>query len=374
MQSIVPMQCLQREYEADKETFLSVFDAVCSASAFCDGDFVRAFEREFAAHLALRGCSGVNSGTSALFLTMKALGVGRGDEVVVPSATFFATASAVLMTGATPVFADCDARTWQISPESVASLLTEKTKLIVGVHLYGGAFDTNAIGKLAGEAGIPYIEDACQAAGTKIGGKRAGTFGAAGCFSFYPTKNIGAFGEGGAVVSDDEALIRRIGFLKKHAQTPDGDHLELGFNMRMEGLQGAFLRVKLQSLDRAVERRRAIAAYYRQAAERSGALRYQQSLPGTEHSYHLFVVAPGSRADFTAYMRDRGIETAVHYPIPLHLQTAFYGGYYRGALPNAEALCRRCVSVPVSPLLTDAETERVYEALRDYRGASPEES
>lgn len=367
MSTFIPIQCLQREYAANRERFLSAFDAVCSAAAYCDGDFVHRFEREFADYLGVKNCSGVNSGTSALFLTMKALGVGEGDEVIVPAETFFSTASTAAMIGAVPVFADCDRDTWQISPESVARLLTEKTKLIVGVHLYGGAFDVRAIGDLAAQAGVPFIEDACQAAGTRIADRCAGTFGAAGCFSFYPTKNLGAFGEGGAVVSADDSLKETVDFLKKHARTPDGDHARIGFNMRMDGIQSAVLSEKLRLLPKTLERRRKIAALYAETLKDNPALVAQKSLPDTRHAYHLFVVKPQSRARFIGYMTDRGIGTGVHYPIPCHRLTAFCGKRPAVSLPNTEDLFAKCVSVPVDPYLTDAEVEQVAEALKQYR-------
>lgn len=366
MASRIPIQCLRREYQANRERFLAVFDKVCARAAYCDGAFVHGFEKDFATFLGAKSCSGVNSGTSALLLAMKALGVQGGDQVIVPSATFFSTASAVVMARAEPVFADCDCETWQISVESAAKLINKKTKLIVGVHLYGGAFDVHGISDLASQAGIPFLEDACQAAGTLIGDRYAGTFGAAGCFSFYPTKNIGAVGEGGAVVSSDPALTETVNFLKKHARTPEGDHTCIGYNMRMEGLQGAILSEKLRSLEQRIERRRTIAARYSESIADNPFLTAQKSVPGTRHSYHLYVVKPQSRSAFIAYMEERGIETGVHYPIPCHKQTAFQSFSQGTRLPNTEELFSGCVSVPVDPYLTDAEVETVCDALRRY--------
>ena len=368
MDTVVPMYDLAREYQHERETYLSLFDAVCASAQFADGDFVHAFEKSFGDYLGGVAVSGVSSGTDALFLALRAYGIGPGDEVIVPAATFTATPGAVAMTGATPVFADIDPDTWEIAPCEVRRLMTKKTKAVLGVHLYGNLFDVDALREISGDAGVPLIEDCAQAAGAKLGDTPAGALCDAACFSFYPTKNLGAFGEGGAVASADKALVRRVDNLKRHARTPDGDHTELGYNMRMQGLQGAVLSHKLKRLDAFTARKNEIAAKYRGALEGHPLLACQKTQPGVRHAYHLFVVKTDDRARFCRYMKKRGIETGVQYPIPCHLQGAFAAvSPGSGALPVTEALFAACVSVPVYPYLSDEEIAAVCAALQEYR-------
>ena len=368
MDTVVPMYDLKREYLREREIYLSLFDAVCASAQFADGVYVREFEKAFGDYLGGAAVSGVGSGTGALFLALKAYCIGPGDEVIVPSATFTATPGAVAMTGARPVFADIEPDTWEISPAEVRRLLTPETKAVLGVHLYGNLFDTEAILPITRKAGIPLIEDCAQAAGAKLNGKPAGTLCDAACFSFYPTKNLGAFGEGGAVASADAALTAQADHLKKHARTPEGDHTQLGYNMRMQGVQAAILTHKLKSLDGFTARKNEIAARYRDALADHPLLSVQTARPGVLHAYHLFVVKTDDRARFQAYMRERGIETGVQYPLPCHLQQAFAAvSPGAGALPVTEALFRTCVSVPAYPYLTNEELACVCRALKEYR-------
>ena len=368
MDTVVPMYDLKREYLRERETYLSLFDEVCASAQFADGAYVHGFEAAFGRYLGGQAVSAVSSGTDALFLTLKAFGVGPGDEVIVPSATFTATPGAVAMTGAVPVFADIEPDTWELSAAEAERLLTGRTKAVLGVHLYGNLFDTDALSRVARGAGIPLIEDCAQAAGAKKGDVPAGALCSAACFSFYPTKNLGAFGEGGAVASADPDLVRRADSLKKHARTPEGDHPTLGYNMRMQGIQGAVLTHKLKSLDEITARKNRIAARYREALRDHPLLACQAVRPGVLHAYHLFAVKTDDRARFRAYMQKKGIETGVQYPVPCHLQGAFAAGSPgAGALPVTEALFRACVSIPIYPYLTDDEISAVCLALREYR-------
>lgn len=362
----VSMYDLKREYEANRETYLGVLDEVCRSAQFADGRWVRAFEAAFGAWLGSPAVSAVSNGTNALFLGLKACGVEPGDEVVVPSATFTATPGAVAMTGARPVFADIDPDTWTISPESVRQKLSEKTKAVIGVHLYGNPFDTAALSGIAREAGIPLIEDCAQAAGAEQNGVKAGALCDIACFSFYPTKNLGAFGEGGAVASADPAVKATADLLRNHARTPEDDFLTLGYNMRMHGLQGAVLTKKLETLDRFVRRKNEIAARYLEALEGNPALTPQKTAPGALHAYHLFVVKADDRNRFRTYLEEKGIGSAVQYRIPCHLQQA-YAARKPDPLPQTEALFAACVSLPSYPYLTDDEVSYVAEALRRYR-------
>ena len=367
MDKRIPLQALACEYLQHRDSYSALFDRVCTDAAFCDGSHVHRFERDFAAFCGVRAASAVNNGTNALVLALKILGVQPGDEVLLPAATFVSTAWAVLANGATPVFADIAPDSWELDPADAARRLTKRTKLLLGVHLYGNLCDVAALQALAEGAGIPFVEDAAQAHGAELGGKRAGAFGKIGCFSFYPTKNLGAFGEGGCLVSDDEALMERAAFLKKHAQTPSGDHTEFAFNMRMEGLQGAVLAERLPRLEAANARRREIARLYRTATDGTR-LQPQAIRPGVTPAYHLFVVQADDRRHFMQYMDDRGIDTGIHYALPCHLQTAFNRfGYRAGSLPQTEQLCAHCVSVPLHPYMSETEIARVADALAAYQ-------
>ena len=363
----VPMYDLRREYLAEREIWLSIFDEVCRSAQFAGGAFVDGFENAFGAYLDGVSVGAVGNGTDALILALRALDVGAGDEVIVPSATFTATPGAVALIGAKPVFADCDPETWEISPDTVRPLIGPKTKAVIGVHLYGGMFDAPALRALCEENGLYLIEDCAQAAGAALNGIPAGLFGDAACFSFYPTKNLAAFGEGGAVCSRNADLIARVRSLRNHAHTPRGDFSELAGNMRMQGLQGAVLTHKLKNLPDFLKGKSKIAGIYRAALEGHPALRPQKTLPGCAHAYHLFAVEADDRARFIAFMASRGIETSVQYPIPCHLQQAFAGPERPAVLPVTERLFSRCVSVPSYPLLTEGEILAVAEALRAYR-------
>ena len=368
MEKLIPMYDFPREYQLNRDRYVAAFDRVCTAGQFAGGVFTERFEKDFAASLSTENAAAVNSGTDALELSLRALGIGAEDEVIVPSATFTATPGAVLMTGATPVFADCDPDTWEITVTQAEKLITDRTKAILGVHLYGGMFDAEAMKALCGVSGLFLIEDTAQAFGSSLHGRKAGTFGDAGCFSFYPTKNLGAFGEGGCVVSNDAKLTDRVAYFRAHCPGKNGEHPELGYNKRMDGIQAAVLSEKLRDADRFIRRKKEIAAYYLEALSSSRALVPQRVLPGSEHSYHLFVVLPEDRSAFREYMKEKGIETAVQYRIPCHRQKVF-GKFAAGReLPVSDMLFSRCVSVPVYPYLTDDEVMRVADALKNYHG------
>ncbi len=361
----IPMYDFSREYERNRQRYTDAFDKVCRTGHFAGGEFSAAFEKGFTAFLCTPFCAAVNSGTSALFLALTALGIGAGDEVIVPSGTFNATPGAVMMCGAKPVFADCDENTWQISPDEVKKLISKRTKAVIGVHLYGGTFDVEKIKKMTDEAGIALLEDTAQAFGSKYKDKYAGTFGKAGCFSFYPTKNLGAFGEGGAVVSEDEELILRINDLKAHDAR--NGFTVLGYNMRMDGIQGAILCAKLVDMPDLLEKKRTIAKIYGEAVAENPLLTPQYIPPEVTPSYHLYVVKTDDRERFRAYMEDRGIETGVQYAVPCHRQKVFTDAFGYVPLSVTEDLFSKCVSVPVYPYLTDDEISAVAAALKEYR-------
>lgn len=361
----VPMYDFSREYAINRQRYLDAFDTVCSTGHFSDGEFAHAFEKDFAAYLGSSFCASVNSGTDALQLTLLALGVGAGDEVIVPSATFTATPGAVMMCGAGPVFADCDKKTWQITASEIERLITPKTKAVIGVHLYGGMFDVESVLEVCRKHDIPLIEDSAQAFGSEYNGKYAGSFGKAGCFSFYPTKNLGAFGEAGAVISDDEKLIKEINALKEHDMRGN-KYEKLGYNMRMDGIQGAVLSLKLADMKDFVEKKRKIAACYNEAVKENGRLVSQYIPDNILPSYHLFVVRPDNREEFLCHAAKHGIDTGIQYKIPCHRQKVFTDAFGETELPVSEWLMAECVSVPIYPYLTDEEIGRVSEMLKTY--------
>ncbi len=357
---------LKRQYYAIKDEILPALTAVCEKTAFSSGPFVEEFERKFAEYCRVKYCSAVNSGTSALHLALIAAGVQGGDEVIVPANTFIATAWAVSYVNAVPVFVDCTPDTWNIDPQRIEEKITKKTKAIIGVHLYGQPCDVEALMAIADRHSLTLIEDCAQAHGALYKGRKVGGFGAMGCFSFYPGKNLGAYGEGGAIVSNDEAYDRRIKSLRNHASTIRYHHDELGFNMRMDGFQGAVLNVKLPHLDSWNKRRQEIARRYREGI-RNEKIRLQAQPAWASSVYHLFVVTTEDRDRLMKYLQERNIFCGLHYPVPCHLQAAYnHLSYRKGDLPHAEYLAEHCLSLPMFPELTEAELAHVIDSLNAY--------
>ena len=358
---------LSRDYLRHKEEYLAAIEAVCKETAFSGGRFADRFEQEFADYVGVKACAAVNNGTSALHLAMMALGVGAGDEVIVPANTFIATAWGVSYTGATPVFADCTADTWEIDPEDVKKKITDKTKGIIGVHLYGQPFDVAAVSKIANEHGLFLVEDCAQAHGATFEGKNAGALCDIGCFSFYPGKNLYAFGEGGAVTSNRTDYIDTIQVIKNQGSKERYHHELLGYNYRMEGLQGAVLSVSLQYLDTWTARRREIGRRY--LAEIKNEKIVMQAHPeNTNPVFHLFEIQTEKPDDLIAYMQSHDVECNRHYPVPCHLQEAYrHLGYKEGDCPNAEQLAKRCVTLPLFPEMTDEEVSLVIDLCNRYQ-------
>jgi len=360
----IPCLDLKRQYHQIKGEVFEAIEKVGENTAFTDGPFVKSFEDNFAPYCE---AAAVNNGTSALHLAMRTLGIGEGDEVIIPSYTFIATAWALSYVGAKPVFVDSDPETWNIDSEAIRKQITAKTKAIIGVHLYGQPFDVQAIKQIADEHGLYLIEDAAQAQGARYEGKRVGALGTLGCFSFYPGKNLGAFGEGGAVTTNHEAYDTHIRRLRNHGSSAKYYYEELGFNMRMGGIEGASLDVKLRYLDNWNQRRREIAHMY-QTGIGNPDLRIQQKPDNVESVYHLFVVLAHDRDKLTQYLNEQGIYPALHYPVPCHLQNAYqHLGYQEGDLPVAEHLAAHCLSLPMFPELTDEEVEYVIDKLNAYK-------
>jgi dTDP-4-amino-4,6-dideoxygalactose transaminase len=337
---------------------------VLDSGWFILGPEVEAFERELAARLEVRECVGVASGTEAIQLALEALGVGPGDEVVTSPLSAAFTALAVQRAGARPVFADLDAETLNVSPEAVARALTPRTKAILPVHLYGHPADLDPLLELARGRDIPVVEDACQAHGAQYKGRPAGALSGTGALSFYPTKNLGALGDGGAVLTNDAEVAARVLRLRNGGQSDRYRHEASGINSRLDELQAAILRVKLRHLDQWVERRRALAAIYLRELE-DAAVGLPREQPYARAAYHLFVIRHVKRDALAAALRERGIGTLVHYPIPLHLQPAFASlGGHLGDFPIAEKAAAEVLSLPLYPEMSDEQAHLVASAVR----------
>lgn len=363
--SRIPFLDLHRQYLTIEHEVRSGWDEVIKQTAFAGGPFVAAFEQDFAAYCGTSYASGLNSGTSALHLAMLALGIGPGDEVILPANTFVATAWGISYCEATPVFVDCD-EYWNIDPVAVESAVTSRTKAIAGVHLYGQPCRIAELQAIADKHGLYFIEDAAQAHGARYHGKRVGGFGKIAAFSFYPGKNLGAYGEGGGVTTNDKALVDHINKLRNHGSEQRYYHDELGYNMRMDGLQAEVLRVKLKYLDSWNARRKDIASRYLQGI-RSEKLSLPKVLDGTDPVWHLFVVTTGDRTALAAHLEKLGIQTAMHYPVPCHLQKAYASlGYTSGQFPRSEYLAAHCLSLPMFAELTDVEVDRVIDAVNSF--------
>lgn len=359
---------LSRDFQNHKNEFMTAIEAVCEDTAYSGGPYADKFAAEFADYIGVKYMTGVNNGTSALHLAMLALGIGEGDEVIVPANTYIATAWGVSYTGAKPVFVDCTADTWEIDPEKVEKAITEKTKAIVGVHLYGQPFDFKSIKEIAERHGLYTIEDCAQAAGAEYEGVKCGNLADISCFSFYPGKNLYSFGEGGAVGSNNKEWIDKINVYKEQGCRVHYYHEVIGYNMRLEGIQGAVLSVGLRHLDEWTERRREIGKRY--DAEITNPLIKKQIHPeNTKHVYHLYEIQLPNPNGFLAYMKENDIECNRHYPVPCHMQEAYKDlGYKVGDCPNAERLAAHCATLPLFPEMTDDEVSLVIEKCNAYRG------
>lgn len=342
------------------------FRRVVQSSEFILGSELRAFEEEFAAYLGARHCVGVANGTEALHLMLRGLGIGPGDEVLVPAMTFAATAFAVAHAGAKPVFVDVEEESCTLDPAKARAALTRRTKAILPVHLYGFPARMDALGRLAREKGLLLVEDACQSHGARWRGRQTGTLGAAGAFSFYPGKNLAALGDGGAIATSDGALAEKLRLLRHYGQPVRYRHESLGYNSRLDSLQAAALRLKLRRLDAWNELRREAAEEYRRLLD-GLPLRVPGPLPGAVPVYHLFTVQHESRDLLAAFLKSRGISTGLHYDRALHLQACFRGLCHRpGDFPVSERIAARTLSLPMFPGITRAQVRRVAAAVKSF--------
>jgi dTDP-4-amino-4,6-dideoxygalactose transaminase len=364
----VPVLDLKTEYAEMRDEILAAIDRVCQTSAFVLGEEVEAFEREFADFCGTRHCVALSTGTAALHLGLLALGVQADDEVITTSNTFLATAEAITYCGARPVLVDIDPTTANLDAKLLERAITPRTRAILPVHLYGRPADMDAIREVAAQHNLRVLEDAAQAHGARYRGRRAGSLGHAAAFSFYPTKNLGAYGEGGALVTDDDQIAKFAHAARSHGQTARYEHEFVGYNYRMHGFQGAVLRVKLRRLYAWTAKRQEVAREYRRLL--AGAqLDIPVDDPRDECVYHQFVIYVNNRNAVISQLATREIETVVHYPRPVHLQPAYSSlGYPPGTFPHAERACECALSLPVFPTLTAGQIAYIAGSVRAVVG------
>lgn len=361
----VPFLDLRAQHDPIRAELLAAFNEVIDSNAFAGGPYVARFEEDFAAFCRTPHAIGVGNGTDALWLALLAKGIGPGDEVITVPNSFMATAEAISFTGATPVFVDVDEKTYTLDPARLASAITPRTKAVIPVHLYGQMADMDPIMEIAGRHGLFVLEDACQAHGAEYKGRRAGSIGHAGAFSFYPGKNLGALGEAGAVTTSDPALADQIKCLREHGQARKYIHSHIGWNCRMDGLQAAALRIKLRRLAEGNAARRMHAhAYDRLLADAEG-VQTPYASPDRLHVYHLYVIRVAERDRLLASLAQRGIGCGIHYPKPIHLQPAYASlNLGPGSFPTAERQAEELLSLPMFPTLTTTQITTVVEELK----------
>jgi dTDP-4-amino-4,6-dideoxygalactose transaminase len=366
----IPLVDVKAAYLRHRDGIDAAMRDVIENTRFIQGREVGEFERAFADFTASGHCVGVGSGTAALHLCLAALGVGPGDEVAVPAHTFIATAEPLTWLGARPRFVDVEPETGCMDPTALKASI-DGVKAVLPVHLYGRPADMSAILAIAAEADVPVVEDAAQAHGAEIDhddtSRRAGSVGVAGCFSFYPGKNLGAFGDAGAITTDDETLAATVRMLRDHGRTTKYEHRIVGYAHRMDTLQAAILAVKLTTLGDDNGRRRGLAAAYTRGLAGVGDLRLPPDTPGRDSVFHLYVVRTAHRDALLKHLHAAGVGAGIHYPIPLHLQPAYeFLGYRRGDLPVTEAWAGECLSLPLFPELTDVQQDLVIAAVTSY--------
>ncbi|HZS16452.1 MAG TPA: DegT/DnrJ/EryC1/StrS family aminotransferase [Candidatus Udaeobacter sp.] len=366
----VPFLDLKAHHAPYIEEFNRAIGEVIETSAFAGGPFVEKFEQEFAEFCGSSNAVAVGNGTDALWLALLGLGIGEGDEVITVPNTFIATAEAISYCNARPVFVDVDPDTFTMNPAELEKSLTERTKAIIPVHLFGQPADMDPILEFARANGLFVVEDAAQAHGAEYKGRKAGTMGDAGCFSFYPGKNLGAFGEAGAVVTNDPELAKQIRMLRDHGQSRKYYHSLMGWNCRMDGIQAAVLSIKLRHLTEANSLRRKHAAEYSNALAGMDEVLTPVESTYARHVYHVYAIRVRERDLVAQNLQEKGIGCAVHYPVPVHLQDACRNlGYKRGAFPIAESLAEQFLSLPMFPELTGEQVEYVVRCVGEVVGA-----
>jgi dTDP-4-amino-4,6-dideoxygalactose transaminase len=368
----VPLLDLEAQYRPIRDEILAAITRVCDSQRFIMGPEVDGLERELARALGVTHAVSMSSGTDAILATLMALGVGPGDEVITPTYSFFATAGCVARVGATPKLVDIDPATFNVDPEAVRAAITPRTKAIIPVHLYGQMADMDALVEIGKAQRIPVIEDACQAIGAEQHGRPAGSLGIAGCFSFFPSKNLGAFGDAGLVTTNDDALAQELRLLRNHGAEPKYYHSRIGGNFRLDALQAAVLRVKLPYLPEWTEARRANARRYDELFASAGlsAVVLPTETPGYRHIFNQYIVRVPDRDRVRSYMTDHGIGTEIYYPVPFHLQECFASlGYSQGDFPHSEAAANSTLALPIYGELTHEQQQAVVTTLGEALSA-----
>jgi len=362
----VPFLDLKTHHEKFRAELDAAIREVIDSTAFAGGPFVERFEADFAKFCGVSSSVGVGSGTEALWFALLALGIGPGDEVITVPMTFMATAEAISHCGAKPVFVDIEEATYTMNPALLEAAITSRTKAIIPVHLFGQTADMDPILEIAKSHNLPVIEDACQAHGAEYKRRKAGSLGIVGCFSFYPGKNLGAFGEAGAIVTSDDTLKRKMQVLRDHGQEAKYHHSMIGWNGRMDGIQGAVLRVKLNRLEAANQARRTLARLYNELLAPVERIIIPNEAKDRQHVYHLYAVRVRDRDHVLNHLSERGINCGVHYPVPVHLQPAYeFLGHKVGDFPISEKCGKEFLSLPMFPELTPTQVERVVHELQE---------
>jgi dTDP-4-amino-4,6-dideoxygalactose transaminase len=359
---------LKRQFLAIEHDVREAMDEVLASQYFIMGPNVKALEGKIAEYCGAKHAVACASGSDAILLALWALGVGPGDEVITTPFTFFATGGSISRLGATPVFVDIKADTYNIDPSAIEQAITERTKAIMPVHLFGQCADMDAINAVASARGIPVVEDAAQAIGSGYGDRRAGALGTIGCFSFFPTKNLGAYGDGGIVTTNDDELADRMSLLRLHGSRPKYYHKMVGMNSRLDALQAAIILVKLPHLDRWNEGRRANAAHYNELLADSAAVTPVET-PGRYHIYNQYTIRVENRDGLRDFLKEKGVGTEIYYPVPLHRQECYQDlGYEKGSLPVSEKAAEEVIALPIFAELTEAEREYAVGCIREFEG------
>jgi dTDP-4-amino-4,6-dideoxygalactose transaminase len=368
-QQLVPFNDLKAQYLTLRSEILPAIEKVLDDCAYILGPAVQDFEKKFADAHEVPYCLAVNSGTAALHLALMAMDLKHGDEIILPTNTFFATAEAVSLTGATPIFVDCLPDTCNIDPSAVESAITSSTRAVIAVHLYGQPAEMEQLQAITKKHGISLLEDCAQAHLARYNNQAVGGIGLIGCFSFYPGKNLGAYGEGGAVVTHNQSLYEKMKALRDHGASQKYHHDYVGHNYRMDGIQGAILGVKIGYLSQWTEARKQVAEWYHEqlAGLNPSPVRLLTILPNVESVHHLYVVRVQERDELMQFLNERGIQTGIHYPIPCHLQKAYQDLNYRdGSLPVSESAALELLSLPIYPEMTESQVTYVCDVIKEF--------
>jgi dTDP-4-amino-4,6-dideoxygalactose transaminase len=358
---------LVRQHRCIKDEVNQAISKVMEKGSFILGENVREFEREFASYIGVNYGVGVGSGTDALMLALHALGIKNGDKVITVSFTFTSTVDCIVHNGATPLFVDIDPETYTLDVSKVKKIITKKTKAIIAVHLYGHPVDMDPLLQIAKENNLHVVEDACQAHGAEYKSRKVGSMGDCACFSFYPAKNLGAYGDGGIFVTNDEQIAERVRMLRNYGEREKYHHAFIGYNSRLDEIQAAILRVKLRYLDKWIEARRRNARRYSELLSDIPNVAIPSEAPYAKHVYHLYAIGTKQRDELRNWLSYRGISTGVHYPIPIHLQEAYkYLGFLNGSFPVAEKVAKEILSLPMFPELTEDEICYVSESVKEF--------